>query len=49
MPRLISLPTYALIGNIAALEAWVTALGSRGTALWEPTRRGTDVAGIQQL
>jgi len=40
MPRLISLPTYALSGTIAALEAWVSALGSGGTALWEPTRRG---------
>jgi hypothetical protein len=40
MPRLISFPTYALSGTIAALEAWVSALGSGGTALWEPTRRG---------
>jgi len=60
MPRLISLPTYALSANIAALEAWVSALGPGGTSLWEPTRRGTsavghgvpdgpDVARIQQL
>jgi len=45
MPRLISLPTYALSGTIAALEAWVSALGPGGTALWEPTRRGGEGRG----
>ena len=40
MPRWIAMPTYAVSGTIAALQAWVTALGGRGTALWEPTRRG---------
>jgi hypothetical protein len=45
MPRLISLPTYALSGTIAALAAWVSALGPGGTALWEPTRRGEPGAG----
>jgi len=42
LPRLIALPAYALIGNIAALHAWIRALagGSHGTAVWEPTRRG---------
>jgi cellulose synthase/poly-beta-1,6-N-acetylglucosamine synthase-like glycosyltransferase len=40
LPRLIALPTYAVAGNIAVLQAWITALGRQGTALWEPTRRG---------
>jgi len=39
-PRLIALPAYAVSGNIAALHAWIRALGKQGTALWEPTRRG---------
>jgi len=40
LPRLIALPAYAVSGNIAALHAWIRALGKGGTALWEPTRRG---------
>jgi len=40
VPRLIAMPAYAVSGNIAALQAWIRALGGRGTALWEPTRRG---------
>ena len=40
LPRLIALPTYAVSSNIAALHAWLRALGREGTALWEPTRRG---------
>jgi len=40
LPRLIALPAYAVSGNLAALQAWIRALGGQGTALWEPTRRG---------
>ncbi len=40
LPRLIALPGYAVMGNVAALHAWIRALGGQGTALWEPTRRG---------
>jgi len=40
LPRLIALPAYAVSGNVAALQAWIRALGGEGTALWEPTRRG---------
>jgi cellulose synthase/poly-beta-1,6-N-acetylglucosamine synthase-like glycosyltransferase len=40
LPRLVALPAYAVSGNIAALQAWMIALGKQGTALWEPTRRG---------
>jgi len=40
LPRLIAMPAYAVSGNIAALQAWITAIGGQGTAVWEPTRRG---------
>ena len=40
LPRLIALPSYAVSGTIAALQAWIKAFGSQGTAVWEPTRRG---------
>jgi glycosyltransferase involved in cell wall biosynthesis len=40
LPRLIALPAYAVSGTIAALRAWIKAMGGEGTALWEPTRRG---------
>jgi len=43
LPRAIALPAYAVSGNMAALHAWVRALGGRGTAIWEPTRRGVDL------
>jgi cellulose synthase/poly-beta-1,6-N-acetylglucosamine synthase-like glycosyltransferase len=39
MPRLIAIPAFALAGNVAALEAWVRALGGEMGAVWEPTRR----------
>jgi glycosyltransferase involved in cell wall biosynthesis len=44
VPRLIAVPAYAVSGNIAALQAWIRALGRRGTALWEPTRRGAQLS-----
>jgi cellulose synthase/poly-beta-1,6-N-acetylglucosamine synthase-like glycosyltransferase len=40
LPRVLALPAYAVSGNLAALHAWVRALLGRGTAVWEPTRRG---------
>jgi cellulose synthase/poly-beta-1,6-N-acetylglucosamine synthase-like glycosyltransferase len=40
LPRVIALPAYAVSGNVAVLHAWVRALGGKGTAVWEPTRRG---------
>lgn len=40
LPRVIALPAYAVSGNVAALQAWMHALGGAGTAVWEPTRRG---------
>ena len=40
LPRVVALPAYLVIGAIAALHAWVLALGGERTAVWEPTRRG---------
>jgi len=39
LPRAIGLPAYTVSGVVAALHAWVKALGGAGTAVWEPTRR----------
>ena len=41
VPRIVALPAYAVSGNVAALHAWLLALSGVGTAVWEPTRRGT--------
>jgi cellulose synthase/poly-beta-1,6-N-acetylglucosamine synthase-like glycosyltransferase len=41
VPRVFALPAYAVSGNVAALHAWLLALSGVGTAVWEPTRRGT--------
>ncbi len=49
LPRLIALPAYAVSGNIAALHAWIRALGKQGTALWEPTRRRSSPRAGQAL
>lgn len=38
-PRLVSLPAYLLIGNLAAIEAAVMALRGVQNPTWEPTRR----------
>jgi len=40
LPRFVALPDYLVTGAIAALHAWVLALGGERTAVWEPTRRG---------
>ncbi|HYL57197.1 MAG TPA: glycosyltransferase [Gemmatimonadales bacterium] len=40
LPRVVALPAYIVTGAIAALHAWVLALGGERTAVWEPTRRG---------
>ena len=40
LARLVSLPGYLLIGNVAALQASVRALYGDRNAVWEPTRRG---------
>jgi hypothetical protein len=38
-PRVLALPAYAAMGNLAALHATVRALRGGRDALWEPTRR----------
>lgn len=39
VPRWLSLPTFALAGNMAAVHASVEALRGDREAMWEPTRR----------
>lgn len=39
LPRLLAIPTYAVMGNVAALHAAVRALRGTRDAVWEPTRR----------
>ena len=39
LPRLLALPTYAVMGNAAALHASLRALFGARNAVWEPTRR----------
>ncbi len=39
LPRLISVPAFALASNFAALHAGTRALQGKANALWEPTRR----------
>jgi len=46
LPRVIALPAYAVSGVIAALHAWIKALGGAGTAVWEPTRRTSVVTSL---
>jgi hypothetical protein len=38
-PRLLALPAYAAMGNLAALHATLRALRGGRDSLWEPTRR----------
>lgn len=39
LPRLLALPSYFVIGNVATIIAWFRILGGRSDAVWEPTRR----------
>ncbi|MEX2284715.1 MAG: glycosyltransferase [Gemmatimonadota bacterium] len=39
LPRLLSLPAYIVMGNVAALHASLRALHGDRNAVWEPTRR----------
>ena len=40
MPRLLALPAFVAMGNVAVLHAWLRVLAGRGAPVWEPTRRG---------
>ncbi len=39
VPRLLALPMFALLGNVAALHAWIRVAAGRLEPAWEPTRR----------
>ena len=39
MPRVVSLPAFALSANVAALVSSIKALRGQGSPVWEPTRR----------
>lgn len=47
-PKLLSLPAYLAIGNIAALHATLKALGGAQSPIWEPTRRDGVEATVQR-
>jgi len=38
-PRIVTLPTYVVAGNVAVLQAWLRLLTGRAAPVWEPTRR----------
>jgi cellulose synthase/poly-beta-1,6-N-acetylglucosamine synthase-like glycosyltransferase len=40
MPRLLALPAFVAVGNVAVLHAWLRVLAGRSAPVWEPTRRG---------
>jgi cellulose synthase/poly-beta-1,6-N-acetylglucosamine synthase-like glycosyltransferase len=39
LPKVLALPAYLVIGNLAALHASIRALRGAGTPFWDPTRR----------
>lgn len=45
LPRLLALPGYLVLGNLAACRAGFLALKGRGAPVWEPTRRTTSRRG----
>ena len=38
-PRIVTLPTYVVAGNVAVLQAWLRLITGRAAPVWEPTRR----------
>ena len=38
-PRILSVPAYLVVANLAALHAWLNLLRRTGSAAWSPTRR----------
>jgi cellulose synthase/poly-beta-1,6-N-acetylglucosamine synthase-like glycosyltransferase len=44
VPRLIAMPSYLVVGNVAALVAWMNALSGKLNPIWEPTRRDEPAA-----
>lgn len=45
VPRVFAIPAFLVAGNVAAMHAFVRALGGVRDALWEPTRRTVVKAG----
>jgi hypothetical protein len=45
LPFVLSLPAFALMGNVAVLRASLFALAGDQTPIWEPTRRETFARG----
>jgi glycosyltransferase involved in cell wall biosynthesis len=39
LPKVVALPAYLVVGNVAALSASVRAIKGERTPVWEPTRR----------
>jgi hypothetical protein len=39
LPRVVAVPAYLVISNVAALHASIRAIRGEGTPIWEPTRR----------
>jgi hypothetical protein len=39
LPRLLAIPAYGLVGNLAVLHAWISAIRGDLNPTWEPTRR----------
>ncbi len=42
-PKLLSVPAYVVIANLAALHGWMNLLLGRSSAAWSPTRRASVV------
>jgi hypothetical protein len=40
-PKVLTVPAYVLIANMAALHGWVNLILGRSSAAWSPTRRKT--------
>ena len=39
LPRVLALPAYVVVGNVAVLHAWLRLVTGRAAPVWEPTRR----------
>ena len=44
LPKVVALPAYLVVGNVAALHASIRAVKGERTPLWEPTRREVERA-----
>lgn len=44
-PKVLSVPAYLVLANVAALNGWLNLLRGTGSAAWSPTRRESVAAG----